>query len=396
VAIALVGLLAFTALVVDYGVLWVARRQVQNAADAGALAGAISLAFGPPVANREDLSDPAYAAARAAAASVARSNLVWGAAPRVIEATDVIIIECPDPDLPDKCVRVNAYRNQEGGSGNSPLPTFFARLVGVENQGVRATATAEIISGNFVPYCIKPFALPDQWLDGADQHPSRLGETYNPYDPPDSYDTYVRGADGCGWHFPEDYGVTVVLHSDQHSRPTSSWAQLIEVAGHGTMETREAIRGCEDVSLSISPGWADTISLKQGQSAGLKHGVADLLEDYPDTRWNHATNTWECGSDPCPNHRFGVVPVYDATTVEHPAQEAAIIGFVGIFIEGMGDDPEVQAHHQDFVDLMNSTTPKGQPQKYVIAHIIPAAGLRTGDAGAPQDSSFLRTVVLVR
>jgi uncharacterized membrane protein len=38
-------LTALTAFVVDYGVLWVARRQAQNAADAGALAGATALAF---------------------------------------------------------------------------------------------------------------------------------------------------------------------------------------------------------------------------------------------------------------------------------------------------------------------------------------------------------------
>ena len=43
VAIALIALLAFSSFVIDYGVLWVSRRQAQNAADAGALAGAVSL-----------------------------------------------------------------------------------------------------------------------------------------------------------------------------------------------------------------------------------------------------------------------------------------------------------------------------------------------------------------
>ena len=44
VSIALIALLAFSAFVIDYGSMWVSRRQAQNAADAGALAGAISLA----------------------------------------------------------------------------------------------------------------------------------------------------------------------------------------------------------------------------------------------------------------------------------------------------------------------------------------------------------------
>ena len=45
VAVAIIGLLAFSALTIDYGVMWMSRRQAQNAADAAALAGALSLAF---------------------------------------------------------------------------------------------------------------------------------------------------------------------------------------------------------------------------------------------------------------------------------------------------------------------------------------------------------------
>ena len=45
VAVALLALLALSSFVFDYGVMWVSRGQAQNAADAGALSGAISLAF---------------------------------------------------------------------------------------------------------------------------------------------------------------------------------------------------------------------------------------------------------------------------------------------------------------------------------------------------------------
>src|SRR5262245_29907584 len=43
VAFALLALIAFSAFVIDMGVMWVSRRQAQNAADAGALAGAVAL-----------------------------------------------------------------------------------------------------------------------------------------------------------------------------------------------------------------------------------------------------------------------------------------------------------------------------------------------------------------
>lgn len=45
VAIAMLGLLAFSAFSIDHGVMMVSRGQAQNAADAGALAAALYLAW---------------------------------------------------------------------------------------------------------------------------------------------------------------------------------------------------------------------------------------------------------------------------------------------------------------------------------------------------------------
>ena len=51
VAIAILVLTALATFVVDHGVLWVSRGQAQNAADAGALSGAIARAY-------DELTDP--------------------------------------------------------------------------------------------------------------------------------------------------------------------------------------------------------------------------------------------------------------------------------------------------------------------------------------------------
>src|SRR5712691_10731117 len=55
VGMVLLVLMGFSTFVLDYGVLWLARGQAQNAADAGALAGAIARGFdetaNPPSAN---------------------------------------------------------------------------------------------------------------------------------------------------------------------------------------------------------------------------------------------------------------------------------------------------------------------------------------------------------
>ena len=68
-AIAMIALMAFSAFAVDYGVLWSARRQAQNAADAAAMAGAISMGF-------VDMDDQARA--RQSALDAAAQNLIWG------------------------------------------------------------------------------------------------------------------------------------------------------------------------------------------------------------------------------------------------------------------------------------------------------------------------------
>src|SRR5689334_15206761 len=117
VAVAMLALLALSAFVFDYGVMWVSRGQVQTAADAGALSGALSLAFNSPTDQ---------AAARARAIAMARENKVWNQAPSVVDA-DVTFPACP-PGIPgpqDKCVKVNAFRNQARGNA---LPVFFSKL----------------------------------------------------------------------------------------------------------------------------------------------------------------------------------------------------------------------------------------------------------------------------
>ena len=171
VAIAMLGLLAFSSFVIDYGVLWTARRQVQNAADAGAMAAAAYLGF----------TGGDEASARAAAIEAAQANDVWGELPQVT-ATDVTFSACP-ADAPGAaaaiCARTDAYRNQERGN---PLPTIFSSLVGVTSQGVRATATAEVVFSN-TSSCVKPLAILDKWNEV--QSPGwDPGDTFDRYEPP--------------------------------------------------------------------------------------------------------------------------------------------------------------------------------------------------------------------
>ena len=63
--------------------------------------------------------------------------------------------ECAD----DTCIRVDVYRNQDAGN---PLPVWFGQLLGLVDQGVRATAIARASFGN-ASDCLKPWAVIDRW-----------------------------------------------------------------------------------------------------------------------------------------------------------------------------------------------------------------------------------------
>src|SRR5438093_12680087 len=102
-AVAALVLVGFGTFVVDYGILWTGRHQAQNAADAGAMAGALARAY-------EDFDDPPAAGGVAdrTATQVAATNQVWGA-PAVAFAS---VEDCP-PDVVNsrRCVRVKVFRN---------------------------------------------------------------------------------------------------------------------------------------------------------------------------------------------------------------------------------------------------------------------------------------------
>ncbi len=178
VVVAMVALLAFGAFVIDYGIMWTGRGQVQTSADAGALAGSISLAFDSPTD---------FAGAKTKASWTARANNVWGTAPDV-QLTDVTFPPCPAgaPGLANTCVKVDAFRNQTRGN---PLPTFLGNLVGITDQGVRATATAQIVTGNKTD-CLKPWAVIDRWEE--------FGEPFS------ALSTFDKYSDGKGQAPPQE------------------------------------------------------------------------------------------------------------------------------------------------------------------------------------------------
>jgi hypothetical protein len=349
--IAIIALMSFSALSVDYGVMWVARRQAQNAADAAALAGAYSLAFKDPT------PDTGYALARTRAVLVAQQNAVWGEAPAIDAGDDVEIGPCStlapgSTPAGATCLQANVFRDAANGNA---LPTFFARLVGVTSQDVTATATAQIVPGNAVK-CIKPWALPNKWIDnldddvsGADDGPPQWtwNDTYDKYDNhgqilPGTVDNYT-GPEGSGFKSPEDVGMQVRIKPQQPQESiVASWFFPVRLPGNtGADDYREAIAGCW--SGTVEDG--QLLDTENGNMVGpTKQGVDDLIAEDPGAVWDEGSKSIQgsCAqfTPPCAaeSPRIVPIPVFDpdeylATAYGSGKHEVRVERILGFFVE---------------------------------------------------------------
>jgi len=276
------ALIVITALVFDYGVQLLGRRQIQNAADAAALAAASSLAFVD--AGNVPLAQNAGVAA-------ATQNLVWGQ-PSTITTGDITVVGCPPPNTTGTCVRANAFRNSATGS---PLPTYFAGLIGVADQDVRATATARILAGMSAT-CVKPWAIPDKWLEVQTPawDPTDTFEAYiqngrgrgNPLPNPDVYTAPSGSSPGTGFRLPADYGWEMTLKDGNPAQAIApGWFFPVVIDPNqppGGARYRAAIEGC--ASPTIGPG--TILQTEPGNMIGpTRQGVEALIAQDPGADW---------------------------------------------------------------------------------------------------------------
>ena len=415
VAIAMLGLLAFSAFSIDHGVMMVSRGQAQNAADAGALAAALYLAW-------DDGND--QAGAQAAAVATAQLNSVWGSTPDVT-LTDVTFPTCPPgaPGPADTCVRVDVFRNQRA-NGN-PLPVFFSTLIGVVDQGVKATATAQVLYGDGPGSddWLKPFAIADRWAeiredeagtaaaddDGTElpyyPHDEDWGDTW---DADDNYDAYYTQGGNRGNPLPgnvdifdtdttgfeltpnpqamvaaNDNGVRLVLKDTNGNQIVSSWYNpyvIEDGCGNGANCYRNRISGCSQMDI----GEGTALTNEPGNMVGpTRQGVAALIaQDFRADWVRDATHPRGIvrGGMGMNSPRLGMVPTFNPEIYMEGHQngriqagnaEIVVTGMLGIFFDEMvGND--------------------------VMGHISTISFGPSPTNLTDDTSSFLRTVILVR
>jgi Flp pilus assembly protein TadG len=397
VAIAMIALLAFSAFVVDAGVMWVAREQAQNAADAGALAGALAAADLDSTANET-----------AAANLFAGQVSIWG------QRTDVadIVVSSPLPSkCPDgtfSCIQVDVMRGTPDHANNphtNYLPTFFAQLVGITRQGVRATATAEVKAGNAVK-CIQPYIIPDKWAEA----PPPWVPT-STYQPPtgDSY-TPPSDAGSSGFTLAENKGQQIVLKTGQSNPFGAGWTQEIDFGGGSSSSAvfRNEINGtiCGPTVGFYDPsvGTCNTkgaptdptrgcLSVKPGTSAGpTSQGIEDLVMQDMTAHWDGS----KVVTDKAPSPRVVPVALFDPQQwyAEDPSGCSGtgcvvrVSNIFGFFIEGMCNDAGI---HLDAGVTCES------PNKDVVGRMVALPGEFLDGAGTiTNGSAFITITALVQ
>ena len=148
VAVFLAVMFGFAALVIDLGWLFVVRGELQNAADAGALAGVVELVY-----NGED--------------AASGTAVTYATQPGNFRLTS----PSPGPDAVDVTVlgpeTLQVQIRRATGTTAGPVPTIFARIWGKETVEARAVAVATVnrrIIGTG-PGNLMPFGIHEDLLD---------------------------------------------------------------------------------------------------------------------------------------------------------------------------------------------------------------------------------------
>ena len=435
VAIALIALLAFSAFTIDQGLMYVSRRQAQNAADAGALAGALAFLF-------DGGSVTAPAPVVAAAQAWAATNVVWGQANSAANV-DVTLsgdgTSLPPCGTNPGCVRVDVMRNMPARDGTvkgGALPVYFSHLVGMSNQGVRATATAQAGSGNSIR-CLLPFAVIDRWADNFDENvnttyfpndgqPGTAGWTQNDMFQPVSLghnDLYVgpygNNPAHTGWRVTTDYGRQLILKDGSVGQYSSGWAMEVDLpASTGSDDYRWNIQNCnrQPVGIATEANTCPTvdepngcISVKTGVSQGpTSQGIGDmargLVGQDPAAVWNPSAagppgpgSGAVTGGGGMASPRIRPIAIVDINNyIERGCSGttcvAKVANIIGFFVEGMCND--VMARNA--LDPSNNTG-CDDPNRDVVGRIVTLPGTFAAGIGSVDPSAaFVLSVRLVR
>ena len=355
VSVAFMAMLSATTLAIDVGMFMNSRSQAQNAADAGALAGAVALYYNN--FNDRTSSGPAVKSA----INTATANKVAGA---VVSVTPPDVTFPNDPSGQPTRVQVQVFRT--AGRSN-PISTLMGGFFGVPTADVVAVATAEATPAN-AETCVMPFTIPDRWTEKQNPpwDPSDTfdpGDVYVPLKPTPDPNTYYTG-----YNAERDRGLEVILKADNGSKITASFYNPWDLPGSvGASDYRDNIGGCNPQKFGYDFGMPPETGNMVGPTA---QGMKDLIDKDPTATWDTKCNCVQ-GSKYSQSPRVAIIPVYDPVAFADGKQHGKGItlinrGYIGVFIEDMkGSDVYGRITPIIGVDGGDGTAPAGAFPKLI-------------------------------
>jgi Flp pilus assembly protein TadG len=362
------GFMAFLSasmLAIDVGMLMTARNQAQNAADAGALAGATALMF-DDFDNRTP-SGPA----KTSAVTAAKANKVMAKDVSVLSSDVTFPL---DPAGQANRVKVNVFRTSTRGN---PVDTLIARFFGTKTVNINATATAEASPANAMT-CVKPFTIPDRWIE-KQTPPWDPDDTFDLYDkkgkPLPNPDVYISSTQTgyTGYNASRDKGMRITLKSDNSGKIAPSFYFPWAIPGStGGSDYDWNIANCNQTVM----GFGVAMNPEPGNMVGpTASGMAGLLARDPSAYWDDGTNKVVSTMHPSP--RVVIIPLFDPEfyeTGKHNSRNADLksVNYLGFFIEQMNGNE-------------------------VTGRITPVSGLRKGAGyGSAPIGAFPKSIRLVQ
>lgn len=345
VALGMPVLIGMAGLAVDIGSLFVVRSELQRAADAGALAGASAFQDFP-----QDRATPV--------ATQRALDFTLNQVSREVQLRPEEVFVEVEPAR--ERVRVTIARaNNE---------TFFAKIFGVNSVPIRAAAAAEAVRGGGTVSCVKPFALPDRWMETVSDDGNRIWDQwesweYNPeggdyYEGLDQDDLNSTTATGYGtdWAYDAngdhkgDYGRLLVIKAsedtgDPSDAPVNSfffpWI-IPDSAGRvgdescasangesGARPYRANICQCNLTPVSIGQEYLTENGDMEGPTF---KGVNELYDLDPTAFWDGSKVRSDYGVNAGP--RVITIGVFDPIEYMKPGKDAIVFNnFVRVFID---------------------------------------------------------------
>jgi hypothetical protein len=364
------GFLAFlsaTMLAVDVGMLMVARSQSQNAADSGALAGAVALVFDD--FNNRSASGPAVQNAITAATSIENGVMH--------NSVSVVPADVTFPAIDKVRVRV-----ESSTARGNPVGMFFARIIKINTADVGAVATAQVIPADAVS-CVKPFMIPDRWIEKTNP-PMAQNSTFEMYDnkgnPLAVQDQYIPAcSSGCGqgtsnytgYDPVADKGLQLVIKAGTGTNiePSMYFAWKMP-GGTGASFYEQNISDCNQTRVHRG----ETVIQEPGNMVGpTMHGIQDLIAKDPNATWDMACNCVR-GSAFNVSPRVAPIPLYDPAKYADGKKNGRTADFevanwLGFFIEKI-QGGSVYGRITPITGTIDKSSGPGSPDAFAKAIVL--------------------------